>query len=446
MELNGTKSNADVAAENSALANQAGQECLVAALDYRNRGWSPLGLCPPDHWGVGETHSGKCARGSWGKSPWGPWKNFQVEHPSESELRSKWEANPQLNVGMTLGPVCGMIGIDVDGPGGEKLLQEMSDGDLPATLEFRRGPGRRLLYRIPEGENFRTTPYKGNGKHEEVRFLAKGAQTVMPPSRHQSGERYQWVEGHAPDQIEAAIAPGWLVKRMRERSAGSNATAARSSNESLFNLKSNDSVLKRAVAYLEKCPPAIAGQDGHGSCMSAARAIVYGFDLGPVVGYELLTQHYNPICQPPWSEEELRHKCEEADQVPFEKPRGYLLNGRSHESHPAETCAAKRIVNEQVKGAIKDEPQASVPPWPDPPAPEAYHGLMGDIVRAFEPHSEADLIALLAQTHIALGNLFGRTAFFTAENDRHFTNEFGVLVGQSSKARKGTSWGQIKRL
>jgi hypothetical protein len=27
--------------------------------------------------------------------------------------------------------------------------------------------------------------------------------------------------------------------------------------------------------------------------------------------------------------------------------------------------------------------------WPEQPAPEAYYGLTGDIVRAIEPHSEA---------------------------------------------------------
>src|SRR5262249_2750866 len=36
-------------------------------------------------------------------------------------------------------------------------------------------------------------------------------------------------------------------------------------------------------------------------------------------------------------------------------------------------------------------------PWPAPPDRRVYHGLMGDIVEAVEPHSEADPLALLAQ-------------------------------------------------
>jgi putative DNA primase/helicase len=86
-------------------------------------------------------------------------------------------------------------------------------------------------------------------------------------------------------------------------------------------------VRTRTVAYLAKCPPAVSGQHGHSRTLDVARAVVYGFDLGPDVGFDLLWQHYNPRCQPPWSEKELRHKCREADTKPFTKPRGWLLAG-----------------------------------------------------------------------------------------------------------------------
>jgi hypothetical protein len=84
-------------------------------------------------------------------------------------------------------------------------------------------------------------------------------------------------------------------------------------------------------------------------------------------------------------------------------------------------------------------------PWPDPPAAEAFHGLAGAIVRAIEPASEADPAALLVQILVAFGNAVGRSAHFTVEADRHHANEFAVLVGRTSKARKGTSWGRIER-
>jgi hypothetical protein len=44
---------------------------------------------------------------------------------------------------------------------------------------------------------------------------------------------------------------------------------------------------------------------------------------------------------------------------------------------------------------------------------------------------------------LAAGNAIGRTVFAVADGSRHYTNEFAVVVGQSSKARKGTSWNRV---
>jgi hypothetical protein len=89
---------------------------------------------------------------------------------------------------------------------------------------------------------------------------------------------------------------------------------------------------------------------------------------------------------------------------------------------------------------------AEAPPWPGPLAEEGYHGLAGDIVRAIEPSSEADPVALLVQIMVAFGSIIGRTAHFKAEGDTHFVNEFVVLLGRTAKGRKGSSWGQVRRL
>jgi hypothetical protein len=76
----------------------------------------------------------------------------------------------------------------------------------------------------------------------------------------------------------------------------------------------------------------------------------------------------------------------------------------------------------------------------------ALYGLAGDIVRTIEPQSEADRAALLLQTLAAAGNLLGSEVFCTVGSTLHGLRLFVVLVGESSKARKGTSWNPIKRL
>jgi putative DNA primase/helicase len=211
-----------------------GAACQAAALDYRRRGWSALSVCPPDHVGVGKKHGAEC--GNPGKAPWGDWKVFQTQLPTEDELRRKWRDNPQLNVGMTLGGVTGLIGLDVDESAGEALLERLAAGDLPGTLEFGSGKGRRLLYRVPAGVVLKPTPKPGGLQVEggELRLLGLGSQTVMPPSRHEKSWRlYAWTPGHGPDEIDPPEAPAWVVELMRDdrheadgQAAGRNGAAA----------------------------------------------------------------------------------------------------------------------------------------------------------------------------------------------------------------------------
>ena len=85
-------------------------------------------------------------------------------------------------------------------------------------------------------------------------------------------------------------------------------------------------------------------------------------------------------------------------------------------------------------------------PWPDAPKAEAYQGLVGEIVRMIEPHTEADPVALLVQILVAFGNAVGRGPHFIAEADRHATNSFAVLVGATSKGRKGSSWSHVRNI
>lgn len=84
--------------------------------------------------------------------------------------------------------------------------------------------------------------------------------------------------------------------------------------------------------------------------------------------------------------------------------------------------------------------------WPTALPVEAKYGLAGDTVNAIEPHTESDPAALLLQLLVAFGNVVGRNAYYQVEGTKHYPNLFAVIVGESGKSRKGTSWGQIKRL
>jgi hypothetical protein len=101
-------------------------------------------------------------------------------------------------------------------------------------------------------------------------------------------------------------------------------------------------------------------------------------------------------------------------------------------------------------------PRPAPPPQPSLPASRrsanpvlgeaALHGLAGLAVRTIAPHTEAHPAAILLQLLAAYGNLVGRGPHCMVDATRHGLNLFVVLVGDSSKGRKGSSWRQIARL
>jgi hypothetical protein len=114
--------------------------------------------------------------------------------------------------------------------------------------------------------------------------------------------------------------------------------------------------------------------------------------------------------------------------------RAVIERAQTHEENPMATATEEEATQETVSDS-----------WPRLDE-LALRGVVGDLVRAIEPHTEADVPALLVQALTAFGSTLSRSAHFAVEADRHFMNLFGVLVGDTSKGRKGTSWGYVRRV
>ena len=134
-------------------------------------------------------------------------------------------------------------------------------------------------------------------------------------------------------------------------------------------------LLKRAAAYLDKLPPAIAGQSGHASTFDAALKILSGFDLTPDEALDLMLERFNPRCEPAWSEAELRHKVEDAAAVA--KQRGRLLD-ESHNRqfskpaprpHPGLQTQGPEPGSDPSQGGVSVEPTPIPPPCGRPQVP-----------------------------------------------------------------------------
>ena len=79
-------------------------------------------------------------------------------------------------------------------------------------------------------------------------------------------------------------------------------------------------------------------------------------------------------------------------------------------------------------------------------APAAFHGLAGDIVDTLDPHTEADPAAVLASFLVAFGAAVNAGPHAIADGAEHPARLFVVLVGRTSRGRKGTAWANVRRI
>ena len=84
-------------------------------------------------------------------------------------------------------------------------------------------------------------------------------------------------------------------------------------------------------------------------------------------------------------------------------------------------------------------------PWPTLDT-AAYYGLVGRVVATILPHTESDPAALLLQYLVSFGSAVGRQPFYLVEGAEHYPNVYVLVVGDTAKARKGTSAQHIRRI
>ena len=64
------------------------------------------------------------------------------------------------------------------------------------------------------------------GEHDECALLATGQQTVLPPSVHFTGRLYTWLIDHAPNEMDCAPAPKWLLELIKADKTDVKSSAA----------------------------------------------------------------------------------------------------------------------------------------------------------------------------------------------------------------------------
>jgi len=371
---------------------------LRAAMYYVTRlGWAVIPVHTPNHNGC-SCGDPECS--SIGKHPRTPHgvNDGSIEPNTIKEWWVKW---PDANIGIVTGKMSGLVVVDIDPKhGGLQTYDDLIDGyEKINTLQVITGSGGRHVYfKYPDDRKIGCPV----GVLPGIDIRGDGGYVVAPLSKHTSGGQYLWEESSKPTQLDVATMPQWMLDALSPTGKENKSKKAAPLPDSIPEGERRKHILS------------LAGSMRRRGCTEV--------EILPAIKASNKAR-----CKPLLTDQELEEIVRSVEKYPAGQP------------------------NEEVSSNGSDSIESEVPvpngdPWPDPLKEAAFQGLAGEFVRAIEPHTESDPAALLIQFLLSYGSVIGRGPHFKAEADKHFTNEFAVVVGRTSKGRKGTSAGQIRRL
>lgn len=326
----------------------------------------------------------------------------------------KWFPTKHVNVGINVS-ASGLLVIDFDvGKGGMETLKQWESeyGAMPLTPTVQSGSKGRHYY-------FKAHPlitHNDNTTLQGVDIVANGG-VIAPPSMHECGERYIWL---TPLETPLVDCPDWLVKLIaqadkpkcqagQENPMQGHLTHSGVTFETLGSLPSGE-----RNAEVNRCV---------GSMVKAGYTSEQILDAG--------TQ-WAEKQEPPYSINDLRQKVK--DFARKEEAKGVSIIELSGDL--ADACEVKPF-NEFANSPIRSfaEPINTQ----HPVMQEAYHGLIGETLKAIEPQTEADPAGLLFALLTSFGSAVGHKPYIEIGARRHYANIFVCLHGKTG-CLKGEPW------
>jgi len=301
----------------------------------------------------------------------------------ERKIRRWFTRNPTPNIGLACD---GLFVIDCDPgnswPGSERLKTEAA-----CPVQSTPRGGLHFVFRRPKGKAWINSQSRVAHK---IDTRTDGGYIVIEPSHTIDCPDENTVEGDYVFESPLLpvdglpYPPDWLIAELDAKFAPKPISSPPQPGPSL---SSETDIVQRAIAYLAACPSAVSGQAGHNQTFAVTQALVSGFCLKPDIALRLLRDHYNPRCEPPWSEKELQHKVDSAQQHPSSKPRGWLKDHGLDEI-PAIAADISCIVEmsatpRAISGDIADDEsdKAEIPdPGPTPADLLRIPGFVGEVM------------------------------------------------------------------
>ena len=376
------------------------EDRIRAALWFAEHGFGVFSVWSTDPDGTCRCPAGlNCSQQNRGKHPI-PSRGFLDATRDPARIKTMLSAASEPNYGL----VCpdGVFALDVDGDGIDKLIElEGRLGMLPPTLRTKTAHGEHVFLRWPDelprpiGQLWGFVTRWGAG--------AGAGYVIGPRSVHASGFAYDL----ATNVIEIAELP--------EAWASDIIAPPTLADGEEFEIPAGGYSLPE---------PGFSGARYDAIRDYVASRYMRGMDKEEIWGGVLTA--LAPRFASPLSEPELRDRFERA-----------WKNTPSRLGPPLD-IEAETIAVEQAAAAMPAPPTAPVAPWPAPPDPAAYHGVLGDIIAAVEPTTEADPVAILGSLLAYAGACMGHWKSIY-QGSTQTANLFITLVGDSSTGRKGTA-------
>jgi hypothetical protein len=207
----------------------------------------------------------------------------------------------------------GFIVVDLDGPDAVAAWEALGGSDNTYTVASPRAEGGLHLY----------FPHEGFPIGNSVGRVAKGidirgdgGMVVGPGSPHKSGGTYEVIQDIAP-----APMPEWLRAWFKSRPAP---TETQDYPGDVTDRSERERRRDLYTKYLrDDAPPCVAGQRGDVVLFEVVQRGAYDLALPVDDVLELMTEHYDPRCDPPWGEaleERVVHKAHTA-KTASQRPR-----------------------------------------------------------------------------------------------------------------------------
>ena len=143
------------------------------------------------------------------------WQHKASADPQQIEA---WQqAHTDCNWGLLLGPKSGVIDLEYDDDEGREIIEAAVSACGVQTVTYKSAKSVHRLFQFDQ--RFEGLKAKESYRGTEWRFGDDKAQSVIPPSVHETGIFYEWLPGCSPDEIEVAALPDelWkLYERLRD--------------------------------------------------------------------------------------------------------------------------------------------------------------------------------------------------------------------------------------